>query len=207
MKINSFAYRLTQALGDAGLKAADLCRECSISKSTMSQYLSGKYEAKHDRIVQMANVLGCRADWLAGHDVPMTPSVSDSATLGTVPVLRMCGLDSGSLFAPENIIGYEACEEAYCDGHHFIMTACGKSMYPLILDGDSVLCSVQNSLNHGQTGVYLPPDGNALIGKYSKENDDETIVFANVFFPPYAFSELPGVRIVGRVVRTVRKWQ
>ncbi len=207
MKNSSFSYRLTQAISDAGLKAADLCRECSISKSTMSQYLSGKYEAKHDRIVQMANVLGCSADWLAGQDVPMTPSVSDGVTLGTVPVLRMFGLDFGSLFASENIIGYEACDGIYCDGHHFIMTACDKSMYPLILEGDSILCAAQNSLSHGQTGVYLLPDGKALIGRYSSENNEETIVFANGFFPPYAFAEIPGVRVVGRVVRTVRKWQ
>lgn len=207
MKNSTFANRLTQALGDSGLKAADLCRECSISKSTMSQYLSGKYEAKHERIVQMAGILGCSADWLAGQDVPMQPSVSDGVSMGTVPVLRMSGLDTDALFSPDNIEGHEPCDEIYCDGHHFIMKACNRSMYPLILEGDILLCTVQDSLGHGQTGVYLLPDGRALIGRLMFENGEETLVFANGFFSPCPLPELPGARVVGRILRSVRNWQ
>ncbi len=206
MKKSSFAVRLDLALKDSGLKASDLCRECSISKSTMSQYRSGKYEAKHERIVQMAAILGCSADWLAGEDVPMRPTVADGSGMGTVPRLKMFGLDPTALFADENIEGCEPCDLACCDGHHFVVTACDRGMYPLILEGDSVLCIACDRLEKGQTGVYLLPDGRGIICRSIYEDGVEKMDFVNPFYHRIALSEMPGARVIGRVVRTTRRW-
>ena len=66
-----FKDRLRFAMDKNRLKAADLCRLTETPKSTMSQYLSGKREAKADKIFILAKALGVSEAWLLGYDVPM----------------------------------------------------------------------------------------------------------------------------------------
>ena len=42
-----------------------------IPKSSLSQYLSGDYEPKQDRVYDIAKVLNVSEAWLMGYDVPM----------------------------------------------------------------------------------------------------------------------------------------
>lgn len=188
------------------MTAAELCRRCSISKSTMSQYRSGLYEAKRDRIIQLARVLGCNADWLAGEDVPMVSRVSDSAAMGTIPVLGGKDLREDSLFAPESIIGHEPAELCYCDGHHFYVIASGDSMEPVIGDGDLILCLRQNELEAGQLGVFLLPGGDTVIRRLELKDGCMRLVSFNCYYPPRSIDAFGEVWVIGRVIRTTRYW-
>ena len=64
------------------MKQCDLCRIANVPKSSLSLYLSGKYEPKQDRIYAMAKALDVNEAWLMGYDVAMdnkhTESVIDS---------------------------------------------------------------------------------------------------------------------------------
>ena len=206
MKNSTFAQRLIQAMEDADISAAELCRRCSISKSTMSQYRSGQYEAKRDRILQLARVLGCSADWLAGEDVPMNTVSGDCSASGAVPVLGMVTLRDDSLFAPENIIGHELAEEIYCDGHHFVMTASGDSMEPVICAGDRLLCVRQDTLEDGQMGIFLLPDGDTMVRRLEIQNGTSVLTSFNCYYPPRSIEAFGGVQIIGRVIRSSRYW-
>ena len=66
-----FKDRLRFAMDKNHLKAVDLCRLTETPKSTMSQYLSGKREAKADKIFILAKALDVSEAWLLGYDVPM----------------------------------------------------------------------------------------------------------------------------------------
>jgi transcriptional regulator with XRE-family HTH domain len=66
-----FKDRLRFAMEKNNLKAVDLCRLTETPKSTMSQYLSGKREAKADKIFILAKTLDVSEAWLLGYDVPM----------------------------------------------------------------------------------------------------------------------------------------
>jgi transcriptional regulator with XRE-family HTH domain len=66
-----FKDRLRIAMDKKNLKAVDLCRLTETPKSTMSQYLSGKREAKADKIFILAKSLDVSEAWLLGYDVPM----------------------------------------------------------------------------------------------------------------------------------------
>lgn len=205
MNTDIFASRLKQALEDSCMKAADLCRSCGISRSTMSQYLSGKYSAKYDRVQQFSRVLGCSADWLAGEDVPMTQPVSDSGIMGSVPVLDMRALDRETLFDGEAMIGHEPTEECYCDGHHYVIIAPDDSMDPVIMEGDRLLCIHQRELQPGQTGVFLLPDGRAAVRQLQSEGEELRLVCFNRYYPPLAVSG-GTLRVIGRVIRSMRYW-
>lgn len=67
----SCAIRLRKALSVRNMTQAELCSKAKISKSTLSEYLSGRYEPKQDRVYILAKALNVDPVWLMGYDVPM----------------------------------------------------------------------------------------------------------------------------------------
>ena len=70
-RVATCAERIKKALYIKGLKQSDLCRLTKIPKSALSQYISGAFEPKQDRIYLMAQALNVSEAWLMGLDVPM----------------------------------------------------------------------------------------------------------------------------------------
>lgn len=71
MLVDTFANRLRKALNDANLTQSQLAEKTKIDKSLISNYLSGNYNAKQDKLSLISNVLGVTETWLMGYDVPM----------------------------------------------------------------------------------------------------------------------------------------
>lgn len=63
--------RIKKALRIRGMKQSDLCQIAKIPKSAISQYISGAFEPKQDRIYLISKVLNVSEAWLMGFDVPM----------------------------------------------------------------------------------------------------------------------------------------
>lgn len=63
--------RIATALSLKKMKQAELCEKTKIPKSAMSQYISGAFEPKQDRIYLIAKALNVSEAWLMGYDVPM----------------------------------------------------------------------------------------------------------------------------------------
>ncbi|MBR5199240.1 MAG: helix-turn-helix domain-containing protein [Bacteroidales bacterium] len=53
------------------MKQSELCEKTKISKSVLSEYISGVYEPKQDRILILSQALNVDPVWLMGFDVPM----------------------------------------------------------------------------------------------------------------------------------------
>ena len=80
-RVATCAERIKKALYIKGMKQSDLCRLTNIPKSALSQYISGAFEPKQDRIYLMAQALNVSEAWLMGLDVPMERQVKkDSPT-------------------------------------------------------------------------------------------------------------------------------
>ena len=67
----SCGARIKMGLQIRGLKQADLCQITKIPKSAISQYISGAFEPKQDRIYLISKALNVSEAWLMGYDVPM----------------------------------------------------------------------------------------------------------------------------------------
>lgn len=63
--------RIKRALHIRGMKQSELCQATKIPKSAISQYISGAFEPKQDRIYLIAKALRVSEAWLMGFDVPM----------------------------------------------------------------------------------------------------------------------------------------
>ena len=70
-RVSSCSQRLTSALALRRMKQAELCQITKIPKSAISQYISGVFEPKQDRIYIIAKALNVSEAWLMGYDVPM----------------------------------------------------------------------------------------------------------------------------------------
>lgn len=73
-----FAQRLARALVIRGMKQSELCSITKIPKSAMSQYVSGSFEPKQDRVHIIAKSLDVDEAWLMGYDVPMEREKANS---------------------------------------------------------------------------------------------------------------------------------
>lgn len=67
----TFAARLKEAMQIRQVKQVDMVSDLKLPKSAISQYLSGKFEAKQDRVYTIAKYLNVNEAWLMGFDVPM----------------------------------------------------------------------------------------------------------------------------------------
>lgn len=67
------ATRIAKALSIRGMRQSDLCEKTKIPKSAISQYISGAFEPKQDRVFLISQALNVDPVWLMGYDVPMEP--------------------------------------------------------------------------------------------------------------------------------------
>jgi transcriptional regulator with XRE-family HTH domain len=73
------------------MKQSELCAKTGIPKSAMSQYISGAFEPKQDRIYLIAEALNVDEAWLMGYDVPMEKqeNTTDNITDGEKMLLSL----------------------------------------------------------------------------------------------------------------------
>lgn len=72
--------RLKTGLEIRDMKPIELSEKTGISKSAISQYLSGYAKPKQDRIYLISKALNVDPGWLMGFDVSMEPKVSGTLT-------------------------------------------------------------------------------------------------------------------------------
>lgn len=69
--IIDFGVRLKTALKRKNMSQTKLSEISGINTSTISEYISGRYEPNRSRITEFANILDVNEVWLMGYDVPM----------------------------------------------------------------------------------------------------------------------------------------
>ena len=76
---NILIDRIKKILNERNMSKAELSRLTGISNSSLSEYLSGKYEPKQDKIALIAKALQISPAWLMGFDddEPEPPYYSD----------------------------------------------------------------------------------------------------------------------------------
>ena len=68
---DTFSNRLQKALTMNNMKPSMLAEKTGIDKSLISNYLSGNYKAKQDKLSLIAETLDVSETWLMGYDVPI----------------------------------------------------------------------------------------------------------------------------------------
>ena len=209
----TFAERLSEALKEREIKPIELSRLCGINKSTISQYLSGKYTPKQDKVTKIAEVLGISPLRLLGYEDSAAENIwlgAHARSTGEFCRLPVVGRVSAGIGIPaeQDIVDYEICDIEFNDDRHFYLTVSGDSMSPKLDDGDRVLVRRQNCLENGEIGVFLVDNEDGVVKRYRFDGDTLSLISINPNWPPRSFKgrEIERVRIIGRVIRSVRVW-
>lgn len=178
--MSSFAENLRAAMAERSITQADLSKRTGISKSFISQYLSGKFKPREDKLSALAQALGTTKGALLGYE----SSGSDSAAAhGLIKVPVYSADDPGNPWGEE----YAGVENG---NYRFYICRDDKNR-PFVMFGDYLLVSVDEI---GSSGLYAVVRDGASDRVYFREFSD----------PRREAAEL-GLRIIGRVHEIRRK--
>ncbi|AIF71735.1 repressor [Staphylococcus phage phiBU01] len=76
--MNSFKDRLKQIMSERKISQSELSRRTGIGRNSISDYLNGKYEAKQDKVFELAKALNVNEAWLMGFDISKNRKVENN---------------------------------------------------------------------------------------------------------------------------------
>lgn len=188
--MDTIARRLQMALDIRNMKQSDLVETTGIGKSSISTYLSGKYEPKQRNIYKMAKALNINEAWLMDEDVPMErdekskPSnVEDFNDHYVAPIVGTIPAGYPAL-AFEDIEGYASIPYKDAENYFFLRVS-GESMINAgIQSGDLVLIRKQSSAEYGQIVAARVNGDEATLKKYKPQGDTVLLLPENPDFEP-----------------------
>ena len=215
--LKTFADRLNYALKDKNKRQVDLANGTGLSTALVSQYLTGKFEAKSDKATIIADYLNINELWLMGLSdvyeriVEEVEEIPDKLIVFNdyFPLNYSTNLSAGTLeelleSEPDAIvyvpIKYQAMKKRL---HAFKVN--GTSMNNIIADGSIVITedvSHLSSLREG-TVVVVFVDGTATVKRlYSSNNHITLMPDSNdkSHLPITINTEEKQVTIIGRVI-------
>jgi len=156
---NSFSERLTSALKLRRMSPSALSEASSIGKSSISEYMSGRYEPKQQAVYLMAKALRVNPVWLLGYDVPAELEAKEVPVLTRIPAGR-------KIVLKENIEGYKQVSVREID---YALRASDDSMIGArIFAGDLVFAEAKAGFQNGDLVIASIPEADAVIRRYYK---------------------------------------
>lgn len=224
---DTFANRLKKALNYNNMRPIDLVNKTGISKTQISNYLSGNYKAKQDKLYIIAKTLNVSEAWLMGYDVDMdrewfeekepTELNIDNAryietTTKTIKIPLLGKVPAGvPIEAIEDLLGYEEIPISMLQGgkDYFALKIEGDSMYPEYMSGDTIIVKQQPYCESGDDCVVMVNGDDATFKRVVKQEKNIILKPLNNKYEPYVFSEYDiatkPVRIIGVAIEVRRK--
>ena len=212
-KPSTFAKRLRELLDENNMTQSELAKRTGISKSSISRYLKGDWEAKQDAVYSIAKTTNVSEAWLMGYDVPkerqfpLSPSnvVSLPNNVGSRPgFVKKPRL--GTIACGKPILAVEEAEEfdevpdwVECD---FTLRCKGDSMINArIYDGDTVYIRSQPEVENGEIAA-VRVDDEATLKRVMLYPDKIVLEAANPMYEPlvYRGEEMNDVQIMGKAI-------
>ena len=227
MIVEDFSDRLKKAMSDKQMKQVDLCNKTGIDKALISNYLSGKYKAKQDKLHKLAIALDVSEGWLMGYDVdmdrewfeekePSEISIDNAryieTTTKTIKIPVLGKVPAGvPIEAIQDILGYEEIPASMLKSgnNYFALKIDGDSMYPDYKTGDIIIIKQQSDCNSGDDCVVMVNGDDATFKRVIKQEKSIILKPLNNNYEPYYFDEYEimtkPVKIIGVAVEVRRK--
>ena len=220
MSKDTFANRLKLALELNNMKSTELAIKTGIDKSLISNYLSGRFKAKQDKVDVMAEVLNVSEGWLMGYDINIERQQNKNIHVDnaryieiskkTVKIPLLGKVPAGvPIEAIQETLGYEEIPaDMIKSGDYFALKVDGDSMYPDYHTGDIIIIRQQPDCVSGDDCVVMVNGDDATFKRVIKHEDSIVLQPLNSNYEPYFFNKeqiesLP-VRIIGVAIEVKR---
>ena len=212
--VDTFSNRLKTAMRIRNIKATELSEKTGIAKSSLSEYINGKYEAKQDGVYLLAKALDVNEAWLMGLDVPMERNIKTDILGNPVVSLPLLGtVKAGyNYLAQENWIGTVDVEKNLVgDGKdYFALKVKGDSMAPVFVEGDIVIIKKQNDCENNEYAVVIINGDEGTLKKIKKTDNGIILQPLNPAYGPVMYTkeemETIPIIIVGVVKQLKREF-
>lgn len=229
MIVEDFSIRLKKALTYRNMKPVQLSNKSGVDKALISNYLSGKYKAKQDKLHKLALALDVSEGWLMGYDVDMDrdwlpddlEDLSDikidnaryiETTTKTIKIPLLGKVPAGiPIEAIEEILGYEEIPASMLNNgeNYFALKVDGDSMFPDYKTGDVIIIKQQPDCNSGDDCVVMVNGDDATFKRVIKQENSIILKPLNNDYEPYYFNEYEimtkPVKIIGVAIEVRRK--
>lgn len=209
-------YEIYCKLRDSkGCKDSGVARATGITKSTFSDWKTGRSVPKQDKLQKIADYFGVTVDYLmTGKSLaPKLPKGAipvDASMFVKIPVIGSvrCG---SPIFAESNIEGYEnVYVESLCNGEtYFFLRAKGDSMVNAgINEGDLLLIKGQSDVESGEIGIVNINGDEETLKRIIKKDKAIILQPENPAYETKIFmgKELNDLHIQGRLMQVVKKF-
>lgn len=173
--VDTFSNRLNTAMRIRNIKATELSEKTGIAKSSLSEYINGKYEAKQDGVYLLARALNVNEAWLMGLDVPMDRELKTDILGNPVVSIPLLGsVKAGyNYLAQENWIGTVDVETSLVgDGKDFFaLKVKGDSMAPVFIEDDIVIVKKQNNCENNEFAIVIINGDEGTLKKIKKTDN------------------------------------
>lgn len=216
--IDTFQNRLYKAMTIKNMKQVNLVEKTGLDKTLINKYLSGKTNAKQDKLTILADALNVNEIWLMGYDVPMdrnlnSLNITPLSELQQTEIPILGKVKAGyNYLANENKIGRTYLDYKPSDPeNYYALQITGDSMEPLFSDGDIAIVHKQDDFESGNTCIVLINGDEATVKKVVRMEDGIDLIAMNPYYPVRHFSnedmkKIP-VKIIGKVVEARKRNQ
>lgn len=196
---NIIAQKIKLGLAKANMKPIDLAKKTGISKSNISNYMSGRYAPKQEGIYAIAQALGVSPNWLMGlENQDKTINVYSSVHAG-IPNEMI-----------DNIVDTEELSEELLNSEKFYfgVKVKGDSMLPEYIEGDTLIVEKSSSCESGDDCIVSIGGDEAFLKRIYISPNSLTLQALNSKYPPINFTNdeiiTKNVVIIG-IVRELRR--
>lgn len=200
--IDTFAHRLKYAIKIRDVRPVDISKVTGISKTNLSCYMSGKYEAKQDGVEILAKVLDVNPVWLMGYDVPIDRNYEKDKIIE----INVINLHTNEII--EKIPFVYRTDIAEDDPKNFFaIQASDNSMTPLLDVGDIAIIKKYKEFLNKKTYLLKIKGGFPIIRKIIQTDNGEIELQAmNMWnFPIQNGLKMEDIEILGEVIRVENK--
>lgn len=210
-----FSNRFKELRTEKGLTQEDLSKKLELAKSTISMYENGNREPDFEVLEKIADFFNVDINYLLGtsnirnahaiigdnfETIELGKSIN-IPVVGTIPA-------GVPIEAIQNVIEYIDIPEEWTKGDkQFIgLKVSGDSMYPLFLDGDTVVIQLQKDAENGDICACYVNGYDATLKRIKLTNGSITLQPENPNYPPKTYIHPGKVTIAGKVVEVRRRF-
>lgn len=227
--MNNFSARLKYAMQEKNIRMTDLARRAGVAKSSLSDWLSGRYEAKQENVFLLAEALEVDEGWLMGLDVPMNKVTSISALYDQLDRPRQRKVYkfaeqqlkeqkkvvvlnetqtvylNSKLSAGTGILDLDPSDtkeveyNGFVPKHDLAFEVAGNSMEPSFEDGEIVFVEKTPDIHSGQF-IAVQINEEAYIKKAYIEDERLRLVSLNRDYKDIFACGDDNIRVIGRII-------
>ena len=206
---NTFANRLKASMDKAEISPVKLSEITGLSQALISQYLSGKFEAKNDKTLILANALKTSPEHLLGWDNIETISVANHDII-QMPLYSEISCGKG-MFTDDNIIEIISfpADMLKRNKDYFAQYAKGDSMIEENINtGDLLVFEKTQHIENGEVGCFCVDENAATCKRFYKDEVSNIIMLqpANNNYQPIVVTvESMNFHVVGKLKLVINK--